>query len=636
MPYGKKPSLVDVPQIGGDSAHVDSEKMKMQRLLFWLEEQGASFPSVKVEVGQGGREIHASRPIKSGSLVMHIPEFLFITTEAAKESEIGQMIASSNCDIEDSGYMAAHLIKMKRQGSFWSPYIDVLPKSFAEHPYFLTDSELEYLKGSYVLSLIRRRRKQLDYEYNQLLSCLPKEKVFTREEYLWGCCIYLTRTHAVKIAGVKTHALVPLADMPNHSISPNVLWGYESSRGFLYSAADSIEIDEPLTIKYWRECNGITWARFGFCLESNPYNVAEVQLPPILRGHPCFKYAKNLGVERNGMRVFRVPRDYDSSASHALFSYLRLSALTDLSGINIGKEWLENVPQIGRLSNKNEFEAMEALAIACRSALQKFDTSSAEDEAALKDSALALKLRNLIQVRHGEKTILNYYLDRAEAANTLHRDDLVEIHSPYPIPGEPEQKVSPASLPPVSRKEGWVIVLNGATCAGKSTLAKAILEMEATPTLLLSINQLHSALSSRYSTHKWPLYRELNRTLVASAQAASLEGMNVVIDTVLANRGRWREILALLSETRTYWVGLHAPLKQLLAREKQRGSGERALVKRQFETVHEGARYDIEVSTESTSPLLLARQILDYIQHAEIAREGNQARGRTGQTRNDF
>lgn len=417
MTDGSKRVLVDGPQDEGGLTHIDSEEMKMQRLFSWLEEQGAFFPSVKIEGGQDWREARATAPIKAGSLVMHIPVHLFITTEAAKDSEIGRLITSFGCDLGDPGYMAAHLIEMKRQGGFWSPYIDVLPKSIPEHPYFLTESELKYLSGSRALRVIRRRRKRLDYEYNQLLSCLPKEKRFTREEYAWGRCIYLTRTHTVIISGMKTHALVPLADMLNHSSSPNVLWGYESSRGFLFSANNSIEVGDPLTIRYWGECNGLTLARFGFCLEHNPDNVAEIQLPSLQPGHPCFEYARNLGVKMNdGTRVFRVPRDYEAPASRALFSYLRLSALTDLSDIkHHGKEWPE-IPQVGKLSDKNEHAAKIALAAACRSALQQFDTLSVEDEILLKDRTLAPKLRNLIQVRCGEKNIIKYFLNWAEAS----------------------------------------------------------------------------------------------------------------------------------------------------------------------------------------------------------------------------
>jgi histone-lysine N-methyltransferase SETD3 len=386
-------------------ASLDSENNKMRNLIAWLEDQGATFPSVQIEVGQGWREARASAPIKAGSLVMHIPKHLFITTEDAKESEIGRLIAASNCDISDAGYMAAHLADMKRQSSFWDSYFDVLPKSFPDHPDFLSESDLEYLNGSYVLRIIRRRRNRLAYEYEQLRSCLPKEKFFSREAYAWGRCIYFTRTFTVKISGVRTNALIPLADMLDHSASPNVLWGSESSRGFFFSAVKNVEINEPLTISYWRKCSGYTLAYFGFCLEGCPDNVAEIALPPMRPDHPRFEDAKKLGVERNGMRAFRVPRDFDAIASKALFSYLRLSALTHLSDIG----------QVGVVNDTNELAAMTALGVACRSALKEFDTSEAEDEILLRDDTLPLKLRNLVQVRHGEKVILNYFLNLAKS-----------------------------------------------------------------------------------------------------------------------------------------------------------------------------------------------------------------------------
>ncbi|MFH1496026.1 MAG: SET domain-containing histone-lysine N-methyltransferase [Pseudomonadota bacterium] len=397
----------------GALASIDSEKIKMRNLIAWLEEQGATFPSAKIETGPGWREARASAPIKAGSLIMHIPKHLFITTEDAKESEIGRLIAASNCDISDAGYMAAHLAGMKRQSSFWDPYLNVLPNSFPDHPDFLTEPDLEYLKGSYVLRIIRRRRNRLAYEYEQLRSCLPKEKIFMREEYAWGKCIYFTRTFTVKISGVKTNALIPLADMLDHSASPNALWGSESSRGFFFSAVKNIEINEALTISYWRKCSGYTLAYFGFCLEGCPDNVAEIALPPMGSDHPCFEDAKNLGVERNGMRVFRVPRDFDAIDSRALFSYLRLSAITHLSDIGAGNAW-SDIGQVGVINDTNELSAMTALGVACRSALKEFDTSEAEDDILLRDDTLPQKLRNLVQVRRGEKVILNDFLNLAE------------------------------------------------------------------------------------------------------------------------------------------------------------------------------------------------------------------------------
>lgn len=179
----------------------------------------------------------------------------------------------------------------------------------------------------------------------------------------------------------------------------------------------------------------------------------------------------------------------------------------------------------------------------------------------------------------------------------------------------------PVSASQTSRGEGWIVVLNGASCAGKSTLAKAILELEDTPTLYLALDQLQGMLPRRYATPDWPLYKELTRTLAAAAHAASVEGVNVVIDTVLASRWRWLEMQAVLPDTHTYWVGVHAPLEQLLARVGQRGSGERDLVERQFKTVHQGARYDVEISTESTTPPQLAEQILEHVRRGELARE---------------
>jgi histone-lysine N-methyltransferase SETD3 len=408
-------SLNTVPQGFATGALIDSEELKMQRLLHWLKEEGATFPSVRMEVGKQGRVARAAAPIKAGTLVMHMPHSLMITSGRARDSEIGKLIASGTNGIPDYAYIAAYLLDLKREGGAWKCYLDVLPKTFPEHPYFFSESELQYLNGFYDLPKLLKSRAGRHREYRDIISCLPQERAFTRDEYEWARCAAFSRAHSTAVDGEISASMIPLADMLNHSPERNLEWRREATLGFVYTAVRDIEAGEALTTSYGAECNGRFFIGYGFCLESNPDNVTELQLPDLSPDHPCFEHAKGFGTVRDGMRVFLVRAAYDHADTAILFSYLRLSALNDASRVSLDNSG-SGVATVGAISVENEQAALTRLAQACRQRMEQFDTSIEQDQALLGDKCFPLKLRNAVLVRHGEKVVLKYFLDLAEAA----------------------------------------------------------------------------------------------------------------------------------------------------------------------------------------------------------------------------
>jgi histone-lysine N-methyltransferase SETD3 len=415
MPNNDPASLNTIPQHIANGTLIDSEELKMQRLLHWLREEGAILPSVRIEVAKEGRVALAAAPIKCASLVMHIPHALMITSGRARDSEIGKLIASGTNGIPDYAYIAAYLLDLKREGGPWKCYLDVLPKTFPEHPYFFSESELQYLNGFYKLPELLKSREKSHSEYDEIIACLPQERAFTREEYQWARCAALTRLHGTIISGKRCPSMIPLADMLNHLPEHNVEWRREATLGFIYTAARDIETGEALTTSYGHSCNGRLFMSYGFCLESDTDNATELQLPDLSPDHPCFEYAKGFGTVHDGMRVFLVRAAYDQVETAALFSYLRLSALNDASRVSLDKSG-SGVATVGAISVENEQAALTGLAQACRQRMEQFDTSIEQDQALLGDKCFPLKLRNAVLVRHGEKVVLKYFLDLAEAA----------------------------------------------------------------------------------------------------------------------------------------------------------------------------------------------------------------------------
>lgn len=384
-----------------------AEVERVRRFTDWLPELGATTGSVVLNVTPNGRQLRARKSIRKGELVMHIPRAAMILVEDARASEIGRLILERGVKLTTYGALAAYLLDLRRRGAAWRPFIDVLPTSFAEHPFNFSEADLDYLQGSWILPDLVRRRARLDKEYHKLRECLPREYAFSREDYVWASCCAWTRVYTVSLAGHDTHALIPMGDMLDHEAHPNVRWIKEAKLGFILTAARDIDAGEPLTLHYWSASNARMFATFGFCLEHNPNDVALIRLPAMPPWHPCFELARALGAEHGAHRAFTVPAEHAHRAVHDMFAYLRLAALSEAQRATQATT--------GPFGAANEEEALASLALACRQRLREFPTTLAQDEALLRDPELPLRLHFAVRVRHGEKVVLGYFLALAEA-----------------------------------------------------------------------------------------------------------------------------------------------------------------------------------------------------------------------------
>jgi histone-lysine N-methyltransferase SETD3 len=393
----------------------DADELKMQRFLRWMEEQGATFPAMTIKVGQGSRQVHATRSLLPGELVLHIPRKLMITTEVAKASAIGKLIATHGGDFTDHDYLVAYLLQIKREGGFWKPYIDILPTDYSHIAAHFSESEMACLEGSYITGVVRTRRKQEDDSYNALAACL-KESWFTREDFAWGYSIVKSRVYSVVLGGKESRAMVPLADMFDHNPDKSLRWIKASDTGFIVTARESVEQGAALFESYGVRCNARLLNVYGFCVDFNPENHAEIFLRPVSPDHPLFEHTKNLGTESGAMRAFRMPGIYHRELTYELFSRLRLGCLIGPPGSQHPAVEVGKCPRVKAISRANEIAALTELVAACERAMRLFRTTIGEDEALLKDESLSRNLRNAVTVRHGEKVVLKYFLDLAATA----------------------------------------------------------------------------------------------------------------------------------------------------------------------------------------------------------------------------
>ena len=160
-----------------------------------------------------------------------------------------------------------------------------------------------------------------------------------------------------------------------------------------------------------------------------------------------------------------------------------------------------------------------------------------------------------------------------------------------------------------------VVYLNGVSSAGKSSLARALVEAMAEPYASVSIDAFEGMAQRR-----WPLpgAQEFFSTCLipmlhdCAARFADA-GLGVVVDTMLLDPAWLRDAAERLGGHEVLFVGVHCQLPELQRRERARGDRQLGKAATQLPRVHAVARahggYDLEVDTTATDPEACARQI---------------------------
>jgi chloramphenicol 3-O phosphotransferase len=169
-----------------------------------------------------------------------------------------------------------------------------------------------------------------------------------------------------------------------------------------------------------------------------------------------------------------------------------------------------------------------------------------------------------------------------------------------------------------------VVVLNGGSSAGKSTIANSLQALLTEPWLTLGVDNLIDALgpagaeSSSVITFSpdgvvstGALFRQVENAWNQGLAAIARSGTGVIIDDVfLGGAASQSRLSSALSDLKVLWVGVHCDSEIASSRESSRTNRVRGMARTQSNIVHEGLSYDIEVDTSDTSALECAHVIL--------------------------
>jgi chloramphenicol 3-O phosphotransferase len=164
---------------------------------------------------------------------------------------------------------------------------------------------------------------------------------------------------------------------------------------------------------------------------------------------------------------------------------------------------------------------------------------------------------------------------------------------------------------------GQIILLNGTSSSGKSSIAKDLLRMLDSPYYYMSVDAFNAMRDRRDlqpEEIEGLLYR-MRRGFHRAIAGMAAGGNDIVVDHVLSEPWRLTDCLELFAPFDVVFVGVHCAAAELERRERARGDRPAGLAAQQLSAVHKHGVYDIECDTTTTSPHDCARQIKDALPH---------------------
>lgn len=156
--------------------------------------------------------------------------------------------------------------------------------------------------------------------------------------------------------------------------------------------------------------------------------------------------------------------------------------------------------------------------------------------------------------------------------------------------------------PPAS---GKIIIINGPSSSGKTTLALALQKQIDIPFIRFSFDLFldHKALpmeGMRNGTFSWDSMRNsvftgIHQCLPALATA----GNNLIFDHIIETKSWLHHLVSLIADLDVFFVGLHCSLPELERREIQRGDRRKGEAEQDLLTVHRITSYDLELDSEN-------------------------------------
>lgn len=153
------------------------------------------------------------------------------------------------------------------------------------------------------------------------------------------------------------------------------------------------------------------------------------------------------------------------------------------------------------------------------------------------------------------------------------------------------------------RPPGRIILLNGASSSGKSSLARTVQARIEEPFWHISIDHLRDSgvlptARIRSGEFQWATMRDaFFEGFEQSLLAYVSRGNNLIVEHIIESRAWLLRLVRLLAGQDVFFVGLHCDLAELERREIARGDRRIGDARRDFQQIHSCCRYDAELDS---------------------------------------
>ena len=186
-------------------------------LLSWIRDGGGTVNSLGIRKHPWGREVFATEPIQSRTIVGSIPRSHLMRTAAAfKSSNAAKKISSISVknlskDQKDKIMIAILILEqigtkhgiqggdLNTQDVFFGPYLEMMPLTLPHMPIFWSMKDLVSLEGMSTWFNVMQQRRVLQQEWRLVRSIVPEFAAkFSFNDFVWSRAIVMTRAFRVR------------------------------------------------------------------------------------------------------------------------------------------------------------------------------------------------------------------------------------------------------------------------------------------------------------------------------------------------------------------------------------------------------------------------------------------------------
>ena len=167
-------------------------------------------------------------------------------------------------------------------------------------------------------------------------------------------------------------------------------------------------------------------------------------------------------------------------------------------------------------------------------------------------------------------------------------------------------------------ERGKIIILNGVSSAGKTTLAKVLQERLSQPFFHMDVDTFCLMAPQKFLKHDYSLQHNFVSHMFDAVKLFSDRGYNLIVPcALLEGYGYLEKCVSLLHSYPVLFVHVTCPIEELIKREKERGNRQLGSTEAMLSMLIPQGSYDIVVDTYKYSTNDCADKIIEMLNKPE-------------------